>query len=997
MSATSQASAFEITPPYVVNLMTRSVSDSPTNPFRNDHKFAMLYEKPSFIEADVLLVHTRVRSQHPMTESTDNQAGTYRAEETFRNGARKSSGLRSTSNDEPRRHLTDWDLSYSEHARDETLAALIEAQADRTPQAIAVVNDDQQITFEDLNQRANRLAYYLRQQGAGPDHLVGVCIERSVHTIVTLLAVLKAGAAYLAIDPLLPPERIRFIQEDSQFSLLVTTESLLPLFSSVHGEAILLERDPWQESPAENLAVTVEPHHLAYLIYTSGSTGKPKGVEIPRGALLNFLFAMQDLLHLSEQDRVLAITTFSFDIAALEIWLPLLAGAQMVLVSRDDATDGQRLSALIEQHDITLLQATPVTWRFLFLAGWKGRTNMQAICGGEPMPRDLALQLAPAVSLLWNMYGPTETTVWSTAYPVINPHGPILIGRPIANTHCYVLDSERQPVPTGVTGELYIGGDGLARGYRNRPELTAAAFLPDPFAGGETRMYRTGDLARFDSDANIECLGRIDHQMKLHGHRIEPGEIEATLRDIPGITDAAVSLWHDAAGDERLVAYLVTRSDSSPETLEVIRRLKLFLPSYMVPSIYERIASLPVSANGKIDRKALPAPLEKARSRSELYEPPRDAVEETLAKIWRDVLSIERVGIHDNYFELGGDSLLAVQLILKIRQAFPESKPSLTTFWRAPTIAEFALTLNTDSADWSCLVPIRHGTARPPLFCVHGAGGNWMSLRPLALALPREQPFYCLQAQGLDGRTSPFSTVEDAAESYLDHIRQVQPHGPYHLAGGCFGGLVAYEMACRLRSMGETVSVLALIDTENHAYSQLIPKGRVLYFKVRFLIRRTIHHFQELERIDPARRFQYLRRRARIGLSALMDFAQSLSQEIRRPSRTDSDKPEVDFEKNDGGFQHTLDVVREASMKAGQSFVPKPFRGDVLIFRAKQRPDDPYADSTLGWDPVVFGTVSAYEIDADHNTIFTHPAIQSVAQILDAAITAKELDRLYRI
>jgi aspartate racemase len=272
-----------------------------------------------------------------------------------------------------------------------------------------------------------------------------------------------------------------------------------------------------------------------------------------------------------------------------------------------------------------------------------------------------------------------------------------------------------------------------------------------------------------------------------------------------------------------------------------------------------------------------------------------------------------------------------------------------------------------------------------------------MSTRPLALALPREQPFYCLQAQGLDGRTKPFSTVEDAAEFYLDTIRAVQPHGPYNLAGGCYGGLVAYEMACRLRSMGETVSVLALIDTENHAYSTSIPKGRVLYYKARFMIRRTIHHLRQLESIDPSNRPRYLWLRARLGWSALIDFIRSLSEEIRPPNREEADNPKIDHGTNDDGFQQTLDVVREASIKAGLRFVPKPYRGDVLIFRAKQRPDDPYSDRTLGWDPVVFGGVSAYEIDADHNTIFTQPAIQSVAEILDAAITARELDRRYRI
>ena len=889
---------------------------------------------------------------------------------------------------EDRLHLFGWNETAKDYPEYVPLASLIEAQVERTPQAIAVVSGNRQLTFQELNERANQLAHHLGCQGAGPDTLVGLCLNRSVDMIVALLAIIKSGAAYVPIDPLLPVARVRYLFEDSSVTMLVTEQALLSHSGCFNGNLTLLEDQEWRGRSTQNPVVPVQPNNLAYLIYTSGSTGKPKGVQIPRRALTNFLWAMRDLLRLTEADRVLAITTVSFDMAVLELWLPLLVGARIILATRDDAADGKLLRELIERYDITFMQATPITWRFLFLAGWKQKVDLQVICGAEPMPPDLAVQLVPAVKRLWNMYGPTETTVWSTGYVVTDPGAPILIGRPIANTRCYILDDQQQPVPMGTTGELYIAGDGLAIAYRNRLELTAAAFVPDPFVGGAARMYRTGDLARHHPDSNIECLGRVDHQVKLNGYRIELGEIESALREIPDIQDAVVALREDSPGAKRLVGYVVPAGERLPLAEEITRRLKLVLPSYMIPVGYCTLEKIPLSHTGKIDRKLLPVPDSHQRLSSEAYEAPRDVVEETLKKLWSEVLSIERIGVRDDYFDLGGDSLGAVRLIVKIREAFPDSTPSLATFLSAPTIEQFARIITGDGHGWSCLVALREGAGRAPFFCVHGAGGNWMSMRGLAMETSETLPFYCFQAVGLDGMTPPFSTVEETARHYLIHLRSIQPHGPYNLGGGCYGGLVAFEMACQLRQLGETIDVLALIDAENPAYSRQIPKMEALYFEMSFIARRTIHHLRQWKFIGSSGKHHYMGGRIKLGWRALKEVIGILREGKSAFDESEANVEKRPLDKSSDDFEATLEVVRQASVQAGKRFMPKPYDGHLMVFRAKQRTADPYSDRALGWGPVVSGGITTYQVEADHNGIFQMPAVAQVGGLLDAALMA---------
>ncbi|HEY9874102.1 MAG TPA: amino acid adenylation domain-containing protein, partial [Candidatus Obscuribacterales bacterium] len=583
--------------------------------------------------------------------------------------------------------LLDWNNTQADYPQNQCLHELFEEQAKQNPERIAVVFNDQKLTYKELNQRANQLAHYLQKLGVKPEMPVGICVERSLEMLVGLLGILKAGSAYVPIDPAYPSERLALMLEDSQVSVLLTQKQLIDNLPKHNAEIVCLDND-WESTEIENLNFAHNPSKLAYIIYTSGSTGKPKGVQICHSAVVNFLDSMRKKLGITVTDTLLAVTSLSFDIAALELFLPLIVGARVVIASREVTLDGVRLSTTLSESNATFMQATPATWRMLLTAGWQGQKNLNILCGGEALPHDLANQLLVRCDRLWNLYGPTETTIWSTICQLESEEQPITIGRPIANTQIYILDRHQQPVPVGVFGELHIGGAGLSRGYLNRPELTAEKFISNPVNIKCDRLYKTGDLARYFPDGTIEFVGRIDHQVKVRGFRIELGEIEAILSQHPEVQQVVVIAREDNPGDKRIVAYIVSNVEAL-STTSLRGFLKEKLPEYMIPSAFVLLEALPLTPNGKIDRRALPAPDTSRCDIDSNVVAPRNPTEEVIADIWTQVLGVQQVGIDDNFFELGGHSLLATQVVSRLRKAFGVELP-LRYLFESPSIASLS-------------------------------------------------------------------------------------------------------------------------------------------------------------------------------------------------------------------------------------------------------------------------------------------------------------------
>jgi amino acid adenylation domain-containing protein len=578
---------------------------------------------------------------------------------------------------------------------DRPVQALVEAQAVRTPERIAVRAGSTSLSYAELDARADRVARALRARGAGRGQRIGVCLERNCDVPVALLGILKTGAAYVPLDPAYPTPRLRFMAEDAQLSLLLSTGPLgrwcdLPRERQLLLDADRVELAEGAKSDPPPVGAWDAPGSAdpAYVIYTSGSTGTPKGVVVGHGAVVNFLAGMTGAPGLAADDVLLAVTTVSFDIAVLELFLPLSVGATVVLATRDETMDGRALRSLLDDHGVTVMQATPVTWRLLLEAGWEGRPRFKALVGGEALPRDLAQALLARGAELWNMYGPTETTVWSSCARIPAPDAEITIGRPILNTVARVLDARGRLCPIGVPGELHLGGAGVAHGYWDRPALTAERFIPDPEGGPDTRLYRTGDRVRLRKDGSLEHLGRLDDQVKLRGFRIELREIEAHLLRHPGIRDAATAVRTDAGGDRRLVAYLVVEPDAGAIVDGLRTRLRAELPEFMVPAEYVVLEALPRTANGKLDHKTLPDPVPAAWA-DIVPAGPRSPAESMVLEIFRDVLRQSDAGVDDNFFDLGGDSLMAARLVLRLRAASGCDVPLRLLFERQ-TAAELA-------------------------------------------------------------------------------------------------------------------------------------------------------------------------------------------------------------------------------------------------------------------------------------------------------------------
>lgn len=882
--------------------------------------------------------------------------------------------------------LPDTDVTVSGHentfhgipAEANLVPGAFEAAARRHPEKVAVECGGVEITYSALNQYADRVAGHLRVCGAGPEVLVGVLLERSAAMLAGLLGILKAGAAYLPIDPHSPPDRINFMLADANASLLLTQRSFEELRDLPGAKTILIEDIPGTR--AEELPPSRRGGHpgdLAYVIYTSGSSGKPKGVEIEHRGLSNFLASIEAEIELRPDDVVAALSSPSFDISVLEFFLPLCGGATLAILPRAAAGQGERLRSEVERVGATVMLATPATWQLLVNAGWQGNRRMRAISGGESMSPALARFLAEHTRGFWNHYGPTETTIAATTYRVNGTEARIPIGKGLPNTRLYALDGDGREVEPGTVGELHIGGLGVARGYRNRGDLTTERFITIEAGDGRERVYRTGDMVKPLPDGNFEFVGRADNQIKIRGFRVELEEIEAALAQHPSIRENAVVAEECGRDDKRLIAYIVADGQAAGVASELRTFLKEKLPAYMIPSSFIVLENLPLNGNGKVDRQGLRARTRTLSERSNAPPGPADAVESELLSIWRRTLGFHSVGITDNFFEIGGHSLLAAKLAKAIGKRF-ETKLPISVLFQAPTIQQLAQLLRDRgwSPSWSPLVPISKEGVRAPVFCVHPIGGNVLSFQALSLHLGGDFPVYGLQARGLDNEELPHDSVEAMAADYVEAVREAQETGPYFLAGYSAGGLVAFEMARQLTLLGETIGMVILFDS----YIGSPPDsgegngdGEIgITRHIWSILSRRLSRFQGMsfeEKISSVRRnFSYY------GARFLMDMR------IRRHLLlTRLGIPTA-----------RLRHVEDAFALAVRQYVPTPLPVNALLFRADKSDGDHDPDPAMGWQRLIQGNLSLCKVPGDHFTILYEPYVRAVARELTTRLEKLE-------
>ncbi len=872
-------------------------------------------------------------------------------EAVARDPERPISQLPLLSQKERHRVLLEWNATQRDYPREKCIHQLVEAQAVASPDATAVLHQHNRLTYRELNQRANQLAHFLRRSGVGPEVPVGVCLENSLELTIALLAVLKAGGACLALDPAYPKERLQLMLEDSGAPVLLSREGLLPDLASAHTERICIfaAGEFLDDESRENPEPNVTPANLAYMIYTSGSTGKPKGVMLTHGGLVNYISAAIRLYGLRPSDRLLQFSSISFDIAIEEIFPTWAAGATLVLRSGDFSLAGSDFLRWARQQKITVLSVATAYWHELVHELSESHAALPEtlrlfIVGGEKAQIQ-ALEAWRKITggrVRWiNTYGPTETSVIATAYepPASGPlPSPLPIGRPIDNVRVHILDRNLQPVPVGIPGELHIGGPGVARGYLNHPDLTVEKFVSDPFSSDSgARLYKTGDLARYLEDGQIEFVGRRDFQVKIRGFRVELGEIETALGKHPAVR-ACIVVAREEGNIKRLVAYVIPAAGSVADAAALRKFLKKQLPEYMVPADFVRLDEFPLTPNGKVDRKALPAPQPGAVSESG-HVAATNFVEMQLVAMWEEILGRKPVGIRDNFFDLGGHSLLAVRLMRRIEHNFKRKLP-LTTLFEAPTIEQFAALLQQErwTPSQSSLVPIQPEGDRPPFFCIHGLGGTVLRFHALAQHMGTDRPFYGVQAQGLEGDRAFHTKVEDMAAFYIKEIRALQPEGPYYLGGYSLGGLIAFEMSRQLQADGQEVGLLALLDTYPGK-----PKSNKLLLSTLLTLPR-------------AEQFSYLAQRAK-----------RIRKGIKR--------------RFDALFLPApLKAVRKVFTVAEEGYKPQVYFGSATWFRATEKGLRGVDNPTDDWSKWVTGGVEVHEIVGDHGSILKEPQVRHLAE-----------------
>ena len=872
---------------------------------------------------------------------------------------------------EERTHLTQtWNYTARDYPKEKSIHRLFEEQVARNGGKPAVEAAGRTLTYTELNHLADRVAAQLGALKVKRGDLVGLCLERSVEMVAGVLGILKAGAAYVPMDPAFPTERLGYMVEDARMPVIVTQKSLAPGLPPHQAQVLLIDGDlPITGTPANVAPAGGE--ELAYVIFTSGSTGRPKGVKIPHRAVVNFLNSMRREPGLSSSDVLLSVTTLSFDIAGLELFLPLTTGAKVVVATRETATDGRLLAEELQRTRATVMQATPSTWWMLLEAGWKGSIHLKCLIGGEAVPRDLINKLVPLCASLWNMYGPTETTIWSTVGRLEANAGAVSIGQPIDNTQVYVVNAAMQLQPVNVAGELLIGGDGLSAGYLDRPELTAEKFIPDTFSGQPgARLYRTGDLARWNANGTLECLGRMDQQVKIRGFRIELGEIEAVLAKHRAVRQSVVIVREDLPGEKRLFAYIVASAGEKIDAAELRAHLQGSLPDYMVPAVFVPLEQLPLTPNGKVNTRALPAPNLSATAGGAAngMTAPRNPTEVRLLATFQSVLGVPVASIHDNFFDLGGHSLLAVKLMNAIEREFG-LRLALARLFDAPTVEKLAAVVANQpatDAHWDSLVPILPQKNRPVLYFVHGAGGNILLYREVAKALGPDISSYGFQSQGLDRKATPLLTVDAMAQHYVRELMAFQPSGPYHLTGYCMGGAVIYEMARLIIKAGGEIGLIALLDSYNLSMVKQMNHGAGRFSAIR---QKFGFHVENLIHLGAKDIFSYLSEKFRMAEEAGKGKIAASFESLKSAIGGSADEPGAEV------------YIQEINHEAGWNFVPQALNAKLTIFSPRKNYDF-FPDPNMGWFDLTGGRLEVIELPVNPHAMLLEPCATTLANEL---------------
>ncbi|MEY2859344.1 MAG: hypothetical protein RLZZ74_3657 [Cyanobacteriota bacterium] len=887
------------------------------------------------------------------------------------------------SSGERQKILGEWNETASYYPQDQCLHQLFEAKAAENPQAIAIVCQGESLTYGELAQQAHQLACYLQDLGVQAETLVGICLDRSLAMIIGLFAILKAGGAYVPLDPNYPAARLAHILEDSGAEILLTQAKLLDRLPTTSAKVVYLDQD-WQDIIAiaqqHQLMSNVHSHNLAYGIYTSGSTGNPKGVAIEHHSVVNTLWDIEQRFQVAPTDRILAVSSLSFDLSVYDIFGILGSGGTVIIPQPEPCPNPEHWLALMIQAGVTIWNSAPALMELLLDYIMTNHQTLPpslrlVLLSGDRISPTLVMQLQafnPQLEII-SLGGATEASIWSICYPIQNLSSStktIPYGRPLNNQKFYILDQKLQLMPVGVTGELYIGGVGVARGYLHQEKLTATRFMADPFNHlAPARLYKTGDLGRYLEDGNIEFLGRMDNQVKIRGVRVELGEIEATLLQYPDLKETLVAIAQPGIdiptnGEQQksLVAYCVLKSNSSTTSRQLRDFLKTKLPEYAVPKAIVFLDALPLTPNGKINRQALlELPLNPLETEND-FLPPQDRLEWQLSQIWSRILNVKPIGRDDNFFELGGSSLLALRLFEQIQSTFGKNLP-LATLFQAPTIAQLAILMLERgwSACWSSLVSIQPHGHQTPLFLIHAVGGNVLSYRSVAAALGTERPIYGLQARGLDGQQTPLTSIEEMAISYLEEIKLIQPQGPYFLAGHSCGGFIAYEMAQQLVRQGERVAVLALFDTYGPNYEDQSTSSQRLRI-----------HLNNLSKLSLKEKLTY--------------FADRLEHTLR--SRIPQLWQQRYFQIADlmlSPEQRLISQVSSSNLEAAEKYRPAVYQGKITLFRAEIRRAYGFFDPNGGWQGLALEGIDVYEVPGDHISMLLKP---EKAQILAAKLNS---------